>query len=100
MPPIRSFAFKHYNKLITIILLLNKVIPFCSYYVEKGFTCVAIMAPSGHQLLFCTKCTGANIRSLCDVRSVSDSKYIHCMTLLTLLAPYLICSKVLCSSCY
>ena len=48
MPPIRSLVSKrtaYYFKLIAIILLLNKIIPTYSYYMEKGLVCVIIIAP-------------------------------------------------------
>ena len=39
MPPIRSSAFKYLArvfKLVVVILLLNKIMPTCSRYTEKG----------------------------------------------------------------
>ena len=38
MPPIRSSASRRYNKLITLILSISKVIPSYSYCIKKGLT--------------------------------------------------------------
>ena len=49
MPPVRSLASKYtayYSKLVTVILLLSKIIPTCSYCVEKGLVYIIIIALS------------------------------------------------------
>ena len=51
MPPIRSLASKYlayYSKLIAIILLFSKIIPTCSYYIEKGLVYIIITALSSY----------------------------------------------------
>ena len=48
MPPIRSSASRRYNKLVTLIISINKVMPSYSYYVKKGLVCVIIAAPSSY----------------------------------------------------
>ena len=48
MPPIRSSASKYYNKLITLIISISKVIPSYSYYIKKGLTYIIIAASSSH----------------------------------------------------
>jgi hypothetical protein len=47
MPFVRSLAFKYlayYSKLVAVILLFNKIMPSCSYYIEKGLVYIIIIA--------------------------------------------------------
>jgi hypothetical protein len=47
MPSVRSLISKylaHRFKLVAVILLLNKIIPTCSYYTKKGLVYVTIIA--------------------------------------------------------
>ena len=51
MPFIRSLVFKrtaYYFKLVAVILLLSKIIPTYSCYVEKELVYIIIMAPLGY----------------------------------------------------
>ena len=51
MPPIRSLVFKYftyYSKLVAVILSLNKIIPTCFYYIEKGLVYIIIIALSSY----------------------------------------------------
>ena len=48
MPPIRSSTSRRYNKLITLIISISKVIPSYSYYIKKGLVYIAIIVPSGY----------------------------------------------------
>ena len=78
MPFIRSLISKrtaYYFKLIAVILLLSKIMPTYSYYMEKGLVYITIIAPLGRQPSFYTKYTKLNMRSSCDVRLVSNTKY-------------------------
>ena len=78
MPLIRSLASKRttcYFKLVAIILLLGKIMPTYSRYIEKELIYIAIIAPLGRQFSFYIKCTKLNIRSSCDIRLVSNAKY-------------------------
>ena len=87
MPPIRSSAFKrttYHFKLIAIILLLNKIMPTYFYYAEKGLIYIIIIALLGRQPSSYTKCTKSNIRSSCNVRSVSNAKCIFLARFYTL----------------
>ena len=95
MPPIRSSAPGRYNKLITLIISISKVIPSYSYYVKKGLVYITITAPSGRQPSSYTKYIKANMRSSCDVRSISNTKYTCLLTLYSYLVPYLISFRVL-----
>ena len=81
MPPIRSSIFGYYNKLITFIISINKVIPSYSYYIKKGLVYITITAPSSRQSSSYTKYTKANIRSSYDIRSISNTKYTCLLTL-------------------
>ena len=75
MPP--SLASIKHAHIILTILLLGEIMPFYSRCSKKGFVCVAIMAPFGRQPSSCAECTKANMRSLCNVHSTSDSEYIY-----------------------
>ena len=76
MPSIRSLAFKCYTCVVTVILLLGEIMPSYSHYKEKKLVYITIVAPSSHQPFFCSKYTKSNIRLSCNVRSVSNTKYI------------------------
>ena len=77
MPPIRFSASKRRAYIIAVILLLGKIMPTCSRYMLKGLVYVAIIAPLGRQPSSYTKCTKSNMRSSCDIKSVSNAKYIY-----------------------
>ena len=77
IPPVRSSASKrtaHRFKLVAVILLLNKIIPTYSHYMEKGLVYIIIIALLSRQPSSYIKCTKLNIRLSCDVRSVSNAK--------------------------
>ena len=49
MPPIRFLVSKYTacrSKLVAMILSLNKIMPTCSCYIEKGLVYIAIAALS------------------------------------------------------
>ena len=48
MLPIKSSASRRYNKLITLILSMNKVMPSYFCCVKKGLVCIIIIAPSSY----------------------------------------------------
>ena len=48
MPPIRSSTSERYNKLITLIISISKVMLSYSYYIKKGLIYIIITAPSSH----------------------------------------------------
>ena len=51
MPFVRSLASKCTTccfKLVAVILLLGKIMPTYSYYIEKGLMCIIIIALLGH----------------------------------------------------
>jgi len=63
-------------KTIAFILLSGEVILLYSRCAKKGLVYIAIAAPSSHQPSSYSKYTSTNMRSSCDVRSVSNTKYI------------------------
>ena len=70
MPPVRSLASKYTacrSKLVAVILLLSKIIPAYSYYIEKGLVCIIIIALSSYQPSLYTKCTKLNIYALYNI---------------------------------
>ena len=77
MPPIRSSISKRRTRVVLKILLLSEIIPTYSRYSKKKLVYIAIASPFGRQPSSYTKCTKANIRSSCNVRSVSNAKYIY-----------------------
>ena len=76
MPFIRSLASKRRAYAITVILLLGKIMPSYSRCDEKKLVYIIIIAPSSRQLSFYLKCTKSNIHLFCNVKSVSDTKYL------------------------
>ena len=81
IPPIRSTASRRYNKLITFIISINKVMPSYSYYIKKGLVYIAIVAPSGRQPSFCAKYIKVNMRSSYNIYSISNTKYTRLLIL-------------------
>jgi hypothetical protein len=80
MPPIRSLIFKHlahYFKLIAVILLLSKIMPSCSHYIEKGLVYITITALFNCQPSFYFKCIKLNIHLSYNIYSMSDTKCIY-----------------------
>ena len=73
---IRSSVFKRRAYIVAVILLLSKIIPTYSYYVLKGLVYIIIIAPLGCQPSFYIKCTKLNIYLSCNIRLVSNAKYI------------------------
>ena len=76
MPFIRSLISKRRAYIVTIILLLSKIIPTYSRCVLKGLVYIIIIAPLNCQFSFYTKCTKLNMRLSCNVKLVSNTKYM------------------------
>ena len=95
MPFIRSITSRRHNKLMLLILSINKVMPSCSYYIKKGLLYIAIISPFSCQLLSYAKCITTNIYSFYNIYLVSNAKYKRFITCLSYYIPYLICLKVL-----
>ena len=87
IPPVRSSVSKrttYYFKLVAVILLLSEIMPTYSCYAEKGLVYIIIIVPLGRQPSSYAKCTKLNIRSFCNIKSVSNTKYIFLARLYTL----------------
>ena len=79
MPFVRSSVFKraaYYFKLVAIILLLSKIMPTYSYYMEKGLVYIIIIASLGCQPSFYIKYTKLNMRSSYNIRLIFNIKCI------------------------
>ena len=76
MPSIRSSASKRRAYIIAVILLLSKIMPTYSRCVLKGLVYIIIIAFLGRQPSFYAKYIKLNIRSSCNIRSVSNAKYV------------------------
>ena len=76
MPPVRSSASERRAHVVAVILLFSKIMPTCSCCVSKGLVYIAIIAFLGYQPFFYIKCTKLNIHSSCNIKLVSNAKYI------------------------
>ena len=76
MPFIRSLASKRCAYIVAVILLLSEIMPSYSHYKEKKLVYIAIITPFSRQPSFCVKCIKSNMCLSCNVRSVSNVKYI------------------------
>ena len=76
MPFIRSLVSEYYTYIIVLILSLGVLMPIYSYYTEKKLVCVIIIAFFSHQPSFYFKYIKLNIYSSCNIRSISNTKYI------------------------
>ena len=76
MPFIRFLASKRYAHAVTVILLLGEIMPSYSYCNEKKLVYIIIIAFSSYQPSSCIKCTKLNIHLSCNVRLVSNTKYL------------------------
>ena len=76
MPPIRSLASKHHTYTVAVILLLSEIMPSCSYYEEKKIVYIIIIALFSYQPFFYIKCIKLNMRLSCNIKSVSNAKYL------------------------
>ena len=79
MPFIRSSASKRRAYIVTVILLLSKIMPTYSRCMLKGLVYIAIIAFLSRQPSSYIKYTKLNMRSSCNIQSVSIAK---CMFLI------------------
>ena len=84
MPFIRSLVSKYYAYIVTLILLLNIIMPIYSYYTEKKLVCVIITVPFSHQPSSYSKYIKSNMRFFYNIKSVSNAKYIFFIYLYSL----------------
>ena len=76
MPFIKCLASKRHTYVVAVILLLSKIMPTYSRCVLKGLVYITIIAPLDRQPSSYTKCTKLNMRLSCDIRLVSNIKYM------------------------
>ena len=76
MPFIRSSVSEYYACLVTLILSLSVIIPLYSYYAEKGLVYIIIVALFSYQPSSCSEYIKLNIYSSCNIRLISNTKYI------------------------
>ena len=76
MPFIRSLASKRRVYAVAVILLLGEIMPSYSCCDKKKLVYIIIIAPFGRQPSSYFKCTKLNIRLSCNIKSVSNAKYI------------------------
>ena len=77
MPLIRSLVFKRRAHAVAVILLLGEIMPSYSYYDEKKLVYIIIIALFSRQPSFYFKCTKSNTCLSCNIKSVSDAKYLY-----------------------
>ena len=98
MPFVRFLASKRYLRLVLLILSFSKIMPSCSYYVEKRLSYIMILVLFSRQSSSYAKCTRTNILSSYNIYLVSTAKYmrfIYSYILQSLRLPYLIYYRVL-----
>ena len=76
MPFIRSLVSERCAYIIAVILLLGEIIPSYSYCKEKKLVYITIVALFGCQPSSYIKYTKLNIYLSCNVKLVSNAKYI------------------------
>ena len=76
MPPIRSLASKRRAYIIAVILSLGEIIPTYSRCTEKKLVYITIIALFSHQPSSYIECTKLNIHLFCNIKSVSNAKYL------------------------
>ena len=76
MPFIRLLASKCHTYIITTILLLGKIMAIYSRYTKKKLVYIIIITSFSCQPSFCIKCTKLNMRLFCNIKLVSDAKYL------------------------
>ena len=76
MPFIRSLAFKRCAYIVATILLLSEIIPIYSYCTKKKLVYITIIAPFSRQPFFYIKYTKLNMHLSCNIKLVSNTKYL------------------------
>ena len=76
MPSIRSLVSKRRAYTVAVIFLLSEIMPSYSCCEEKKLVYITIAALFSRQPSFYIKCIKSNIYLSCNIRLVSDAKYI------------------------
>ena len=84
MPSIRLLASAHRTKLVAVILLFSEIMPSYSCCKEKKLVYIIIITPFSHQPSFYIKCTKLNIYLSCNIRLISNTKYLYFIHLYSL----------------
>ena len=84
MPFIRSLVSKHRAHAVAVILLLGEIMPSYSYSKEKKLVYIIIIALFSCQPSSYIKCTKSNIHLSCNVKLISNTKYLYPMRLYSL----------------
>jgi len=74
---------------VAFILSSSKVILLCSCCAKKGLVYVMIAALSSRQSSSCSECTSINMRSSCNIYSVSNAEYMFYISYCCLYLPCL-----------
>jgi len=81
-------SIAYWSRIIAVILSLGKIMPsLYSCYTKEGLVYIALASPLSWQPSSYLECTKANIWLSCNVRSISNAKYICSITLNSLLVP-------------
>ena len=76
MPSVRFLASKRCTCIVLVILLLGKIMPIYFYYIKKKLVYIIIVALFSHQPSSYIECIKSNIYLFCNVKSVSNIKYL------------------------
>ena len=76
MPSVRSLAFKYRVYIVLVILSLGEIMPIYLCCAKKKLVCIIITALFSRQPSSYFKCTKSNIYLSCNIKSVSDTKYL------------------------
>jgi hypothetical protein len=76
MPPVRFSASKRHTYTVAVILLSSEIMPSYSCYKEKKLVYIIITVPFSRQPSSCVKYTKSNICLSCNIKSVSNIKYL------------------------
>ena len=76
MPFIRSSVSERCTYIVSVILLLDEIMPIYSHCTKKKLVYIIIITFFSRQPSSYVKCTKSNIHLSCNVKSVSDTKYI------------------------
>ena len=76
IPFIRFLVSKHHACVVAVILLLGEIMPSYSCYMEKKLVYIAIAALFSYQPSSYIKCTKLNMRLSCNIKLISNTKYI------------------------
>ena len=77
MPLIRSLVSERHACIVAVIFLFSKIMPSYSYCEEKKLVYIIIVVSFSRQPSSYIECTKLNMYLFCNVRSVSNAKYLY-----------------------